>query len=265
MCILALKPAGVLAPSAEKLKNMFENNPDGGGVAWVQNGQIVIKKGIFDFEKFKKIVSNIPVESVAIIHCRIATSGGITEELCHPFPLTNDLKMMRTTSQKFEGFAVGHNGIFDGLKIAKDNSDTTAFIANVLYPLQTLKEKAGGSILDADLKPIVDVLVKGSKVAIVNEKNQFQLYGEFNMCDGIYYSNYSYSYSYITKTRYSGYGKSCSNCGSFPAETSEFRRNKTALYTAMKDDPALRKLVEDYYTAGYSFEDIVQFYVEGDL
>ena len=90
MCILIIKPNGVMTPSESTLKTCFERNPDGAGFSYNKNGKIILKKGFMTFDSFKKAVEKIPITSSALIHCRITTSGGTKPELTHPYPLDDE-------------------------------------------------------------------------------------------------------------------------------------------------------------------------------
>lgn len=53
MCIAIVKPQGTEI-SDEYLKNCFENNPDGAGIAYARDGKLYIVKGIFNQNTFIK-------------------------------------------------------------------------------------------------------------------------------------------------------------------------------------------------------------------
>lgn len=76
MCIAIVKPQGTEI-SDEYLKNCFENNPDGAGIAYARDGKLYIVKGIFNQNTFIKTVREAEklAEGDMLIHCRIGTSG----------------------------------------------------------------------------------------------------------------------------------------------------------------------------------------------
>ena len=51
MCIAIVKKQNATI-SDEYLKNCFENNPDGAGIAYAKDGQLYYVKGIFDVKTF---------------------------------------------------------------------------------------------------------------------------------------------------------------------------------------------------------------------
>ena len=211
MCIIAVKPRGVALPSIETLKRLFYKNPDGAGIAYAIDGAITLSKGYMDINEYIKAVQKIPVEASAIIHTRISTSGGINKELTHPYILTNNYKELRRTSAKLtEGFVVAHNGVFGEFGALKGANDTMQFIVNYLHPLKELKEKARASILDADIKPLINKLVSGSRLVILNTAGEFELFGNYwHEADGVYYSNEGYkpapAYSGYYSSKYNKY------------------------------------------------------------
>ena len=91
MCIIAIQPVGQYI-SKKTLKNCWENNNDGAGLMYVENGKVTVKKELTDFNKFyqyKKYADKLNVN--IILHFRISTSAGINIENIHPFKVNNDL------------------------------------------------------------------------------------------------------------------------------------------------------------------------------
>ncbi len=58
MCIAIVKPQGTEI-SDEYLKNCFENNNDGAGIAYAKNCKLYIIKGIFDLKEFIQSVREV--------------------------------------------------------------------------------------------------------------------------------------------------------------------------------------------------------------
>ena len=73
MCIAIVKPQGTEI-SDEYLKNCFDNNRDGAGIAYAKDGKLYIIKGIFDKNTFIKAVRKAEklAEGDMLIHCRIS-------------------------------------------------------------------------------------------------------------------------------------------------------------------------------------------------
>ena len=71
-------------PSRKMLSRAEDENSDGAGIAWVQNGVVHWKKGL-TAKGVYSIARSVPRPSV--IHFRWSTVGGKNAELCHPFAL----------------------------------------------------------------------------------------------------------------------------------------------------------------------------------
>ena len=54
-------------------------------------GKVHIRKGFMDFESFWNAVKDLPTDKDRVFHFRIATSGKISPECCHPFVLSDNL------------------------------------------------------------------------------------------------------------------------------------------------------------------------------
>ena len=86
MCVIASLPRGKNV-SNKDLDQMWKRNPDGGGIAWIEDGKIQVYKTmkLKDFkQKFKEITSKYG-DSDILIHMRIATHGSVCLENNHPF------------------------------------------------------------------------------------------------------------------------------------------------------------------------------------
>lgn len=113
MCYLLVKPTGK-AVKQEWLVNAYEaGNQDGFGLAYADKGKFVVFKTM-EFSDLLSQVEKIPLGKNAIIHLRMASTGVVCEENCHPF---------------FVGDMVGaHNGVIPGWGNA-DITDTEHFMA----------------------------------------------------------------------------------------------------------------------------------------
>lgn len=171
----------------EIIKNCFENNPDGAGIMYQKDGKVHIQKGFFKVEELIQAFRKVPTNLNRAIHCRIATSGKISAECCHPFPITKDMKAMGKAKQVTDS-AVIHNGVIsfcspnEGIKAPF--SDTMLFIKEYLYPF-------GELIMGQAFKKLFEesnfsklLIFKGDRVALI---------GKWIEDDGIYYSNTGYN------------------------------------------------------------------------
>lgn len=118
MCLAIAAPAGKQVPRAHLLAG-FSTNSDGAGMAFVRDGQVIIKKGYFNAEGFANAYEEeykLSPTSPFLVHFRTSTAGRINAENCHPF------------RGKYGAFV--HNGIVSGMGNA-DESDT-AELANLI-------------------------------------------------------------------------------------------------------------------------------------
>lgn len=180
MCIAIVKPKNKKI-SDEYLKNCFNNNPDGAGLAYAYNDELYYVKGIFDVEQFIKAVREAEKLSQGdmLIHCRIGTSGLMDKNNCHPHVVNNRTVMI-------------HNGILD-INVPKNSkvSDTVIFVKEYLreLPEDFMKNKA-------ILKLIEKLIGYNNKFAFLNNKGESAICNKKagKVVDGIWYSNDSYSY-----------------------------------------------------------------------
>lgn len=286
MCILIVKPKGVLAPSDETLLQCFTSNPDGAGISYnTKDKKIVIRKGLMSFDKFIEEVHKIPVNSTALIHCRISTAGGACPELTHPYPLSGNFKDLIKTNvtivpKESNGrvYSVGHNGIFYGknFKLQKEKSnDSQAFIINYLSPLKDVCNVANVNLLDEAFVPTIDKIVDGSRVAIIDNDGNFKIYGNsWTYDNGIYYSNGTYkpfkTTTYYTSSTYNnprtGYSNYWGDCdyddlydkglekANFEVAKKDLEPKKTKvdddinrLFELVEDYPQYEELILNYY------------------
>ncbi len=135
MCII-LTCEPTIRPCEDLLNSCLFSNPDGAGIAWVENGAVQISKGYSDVSALMDIIHDVPTESPLIIHARIATSGGISAGTCHPFPVCDSLDGLHAPDVEC-GAALAHNGIIRGIATndSMGVSDTVAFVRDVVTPL----------------------------------------------------------------------------------------------------------------------------------
>jgi hypothetical protein len=189
MCIICIKPAGTPAPSKEIINNMGESNPDGFGLAYVKNGEVIVRKTM-DLKTYTKWVLSLPKETPAILHLRIATHGSVNEKNCHPF-LSDDKKV-----------AFAHNGILS-ITNREDMTDSETYFRDVLEPVRLSGIAVGSPRYDN----AVNCVVKGSKFAILEASGNITLYGEWIEDGGYKYSNDTYKprWNYYQYGGYAGW------------------------------------------------------------
>lgn len=189
MCVIAYVEKGRQLNKKEFME-CFLNNPDGAGIMYQESHKkmVHIQKGFMTFNEFWQVAKRLPTDIDRVFHFRIATSGAVSQGICHPFPVCNDFKKMKRLdiySQK----GMVHNGVLsefapkNGLKA--DYSDTMKFNKDVIFPLQDtiFNEKVQDLIVRAfDCRYIV---MDYRRAAIIGDWVQSKE-------SGILYSNSSY-------------------------------------------------------------------------
>lgn len=192
MCIIAYKPQNKKMIKEETLRTMFENNPDGAGFMFLQNGAVHGEKGFMDYEDFYKALckyKHLWKKSPFVLHFRISTQAGVNKECTHPFPLSDsmtDMKKLKFNNQ----IGICHNGIIS-LTTSYSNkvqhSDTMEFITEYL----SLIIRDNQYWKDEKKVELIEKLAE-SKLAILDNTGHCELVGHFTKVNGIYYSNESY-------------------------------------------------------------------------
>jgi hypothetical protein len=189
MCIIGIKYAGVKLPSKKTLGLCATANPHGAGFMCIADGAVKIRKGYNSLDEIFNAVKRIPDSEPAVLHFRIASKGAICQELCHPFPVTDDLEKMRKLEAICD-IGVAHNGTIQDLGVADDTSDTMAFIQKYMNP------KELRSLIVAESKPYMELLSRassGSRMAIMLSSGQIWRLGNWERDDsGMYWSNSGY-------------------------------------------------------------------------
>lgn len=177
MCQAIVKPAGY---TVEKhvLKTAWNENPHGGGFAYVEGNQVIVKKGFFSFKKFWRAYRHIE-DRPALIHFRFATHGPRIEENCHPFQLD-------------EQAAIAHNGVLlNYAPMPKDErSDTRVFLDRVVSPaIKSSGVPASAFLHDVAAKAVITQLIGSSKLAAITPAG-FVIFNESlgEWKDGVWFS-----------------------------------------------------------------------------
>lgn len=93
MCVIAI--CSTSRPTETHVEKMFGSNPEGAGVAWREaiDGvpHVRWKKGL-DLEQAQKLIAEVPIPFIA--HFRIASVGGPSRQLCHPFPVREGAELL---------------------------------------------------------------------------------------------------------------------------------------------------------------------------
>jgi hypothetical protein len=209
MCVIAYKPLNVAFPEEATLKNCWDNNPDMAGFMYAWNDHVYIWKGFEKFEDFTKALNKVREKTgddiPFVMHFRISTQG-FDKSCCQPFPLSGNMKNLKRLKVE-TNIGVAHNGIIDITSDgSKDYSDTmlftTDYLVNIIRSFEWYK--------DPRTKKLIENLIVGSRLAILDKKGHCELMGKGWIEDkGCYYSNSTYSYK---KTVYTGFNYNSGFC-----------------------------------------------------
>ena len=168
-------------PSKETLKQCFLANPDGCGF-------------MYFYARLKELDEQIGLKKRAIVfHFRISTSGLIDEGNCHPYPICNNIRVMRSTYLKCKDVAFCHNGIIsDYIPKSKLINDTQCFGIHVLDKFYELNHEF---YKDKDICRMLKLLCK-SKLCFLNGEGEIYYIGDFvnikgNLCSNNYFTYYT--------------------------------------------------------------------------
>lgn len=186
MCMIICKEVGAKLPKESILRRCAWRNQDGVGIAYAMGDRVRIKKDFVTMTEFIAWAEHhITDEMGAIIHFRMATQGLNDMGNRHPFPVTDDMELMRIVEQD-SMMAVAHNGVFYGYQHEK-YSDTMMFISKVLSePL------VRDNLEHETMSELLDGYILGSKLAFLKPNGVILKFGTFLRSKGCYYSNDGY-------------------------------------------------------------------------
>lgn len=203
MCIIVYKPKYKNTPAKDTLLTCFEHNSDGAGYMFNYKNKVYVRKGFTTFKEFYNayisdyINYNLKIRDV-VLHFRIGTSGGFTENRTHPFNLFSPLSNKLEYKTKI---GVVHNGVFADYSYSNEFSDTQLYINNFLSPVV---KKFNYKLDNKLLNTIIDKSIGFSKLIILT-KDKCYMYGNFIENNGIFYSNNTYTKYTYTYSKYPYY------------------------------------------------------------
>lgn len=189
MCIAIVVPAGKIL-SGEILTNCYNANPDGMGMAYINDdGKVELSKGFLKIGEFvpayKEKAVKYGATNAMLVHFRIATMGKVNPSNCHPFRIKNG--------------ALIHNGSlwWDRAGLDAEKSDTRLFCEQQYNNLQydVVKEAL----------PELTTALGYNKLAMLYDGGEYIRVGRWEEDEGIYYSNHGYqSWGAQFTRRYTG-------------------------------------------------------------
>lgn len=206
MCVICYIPKGTKLPNKERIKAMWDSNSDGGGLFWIANGQVHISKGYFNFESFYKDILTVKdFDYELAIHMRIATAGGISQNMCHPFPISNKKEDIFDLDGAYDS-AIMHNGIIP-IRNRAEYSDTAEFIVTNLYSRYLNDRRFYKHFSDKSRRKLENA-IGGSRMLFFGGDGSIEMVGSWSEKDGCYYSNLNFEWR---ENRYNSYGYGYNN------------------------------------------------------
>lgn len=189
MCII-LTCAKNVRPSDDVISTCFYNNPDGAGIMWVEGGRVHTAKGFMDEGALVAAIDSVPADSPLVIHMRIATSGGVSASVCHPFPVCRNIDTLHAQSVECSA-AVAHNGIIHGEPTDNKHgiSDTVHFVSHTIADMWRNDNK-----LTRKMRRRLTNAAPGNRFAIMTERGDVYRVGDGweTVANGIEASNSSW-------------------------------------------------------------------------
>lgn len=195
MCIIATAEKRKL--TYEEIKHCFLTNPNGAGLAWSKGGKNYFKKGLMTLETFWEFYKCLKVLP-HVAHFRIATSGGVNQELTHPFEVSINSPISLEGSSKHP--LLFHNGIITDWK--------ERFLQWTPEIIRELRRRKMAPILPdgpwSDTRTVA-IITAYSGISVLNfisgkfvviNNNIIKTYGEFETAKGIHFSNSGYMPAY---------------------------------------------------------------------
>lgn len=238
MCVLVAKAKNARKITEQEIINCANSNPDGFGMAWVENGKVKTMRTF----KVKDIIrknNELRDDQAIIYHFRIATHGSISKKNCHPF------------LSKEQNIAFAHNGIL-GIENHGDWTDSETAFRFLFLPI--LKHN---SISSSAFNNAIETIIGSSKFAFLQGGETLTTFGNFIKEDGgILFSNSSYkSNKWLDFKSFPNY---CMQNSMLMPEDDE--THEMELYYARQDIEA--DLSNDYFSMELSTKKSIEKYID---
>jgi predicted glutamine amidotransferase len=163
MCIAIFNKSVLL--SYDTIKNSFENNNDGAGLLWIENGALQVFKEATSLKRFWKKYKAIRESNALpmLLHFRIGTHGNFADYNLHPFLVNSQI-----------GFV--HNGVIRITETDARYSDTNHFNRLVLQTMKTPARIFKDGTNEAAL--VSHFCSTNSKLIFLNASGAFRIFNE---------------------------------------------------------------------------------------
>jgi hypothetical protein len=145
MCVIVVCKEG-MKPPLKTIKKCWEENPHGAGIGLRKNGKLLFYKGFMKLHDLETKLNKLSDYEEMVIHFRLASAGGISSYLTHPF--SNNIITYKLNKGK-DKFLLFHNGhdfqlakIADKYKLS-DSAIAAIMVENQENPKELLKKYSG--------------------------------------------------------------------------------------------------------------------------
>ena len=190
MCIICVSPKGIRQPDDATVRTMFVRNPHGAGYMYARDGRVIIHKGFMNMTEYLDAVhsEDFTAQDSVVYHFRISTQAGVGPAMTHPFPLSNQRRMMRKLDLSCR-IGIAHNGIIRLTSDPNDReySDTAIFITDYLSAMI----RGPRDLRNRKLLDYIELLA-GSKFALMDGSGYVATIGKYVNMNGLLFSNTSF-------------------------------------------------------------------------
>lgn len=202
-------------PKPDYIANGARTNSDGIGIAWREEGYLRYRKGL-SIDETVELAATLPLDYV--IHFRMASIGGKSEKLIHPFPIRLDVPLKQ---QGKSNKLLFHNGHWaDWEKTLLNNLSYRITLPDGIWS----DTRALALLTALHGKGFLQLLGGDNRFILMTAKSTSAI-GDFIEDDGVFYSNGGYKYGssgYPTsQVHYGGKGKR----NRFNSQTNDYRHD----------------------------------------
>lgn len=193
MCIICIVN-NKRAFGKEEIENCYTMNSDGVGLAYVENNDVYVVKGLMDVKDIMSMVKKLK-KTPFVIHFRQISAGYISVNQCHPFPISQEYEVIEKGKNYliYRAKAVlFHNGtIIDKMltHLYRKHFPDAESLASDTQMLSALIRKG---VLDLD---VLNLYSTGNKFVVLTSSGEIKTYGTFIEDRKNLYSNSGYCYT----------------------------------------------------------------------
>lgn len=190
MCVIIANDSGKI-PDKDTLVACARSNSDGIGLAWLTDNGVSFRKGI-KLKHLAKLLVQIEAKKLPyVIHFRAATSCGVENRLCHPFPVTTDWDKLGKLRGEGLNAVVAHNGTWRSWQKHFKEEEV-----NWLEDKKWSDSAIIAWLVAAGRDIALPVSGYGNRLAFLSVKRGIQLWGDgWKEEEGISYSNTYWRYA----------------------------------------------------------------------